>query len=82
MRDIVITARRLRLELLILLTSFVLAELVNVYAIVTYGTAWSELITKIGFVLILAAVIYILHWIIRIIILLCLHTVRKMARRR
>jgi len=82
MQDIVLTARRLRLELLILLTSFVVAELVNIYAIITYETPWTEVITKIGFVLVLTAVLYAVHWLIRLIVFLCLSIVRKIARHR
>jgi len=82
MKDIVITARRIRLELYMLFASFVIAELVNIYAIVKYDTPWCEAFSQIGFVIILTAVIYVLHWLVRLLVLLCSGIVRKIAGRR
>lgn len=82
MKDIVITGRRVRLELYILFTSFVLAELVNSYSIIKYDTPWTELFSQIGFVLILTAIIYAVHWLLRLLFLLCSGIVKKIAGRR
>jgi len=82
MKDIIITARRLRLELYILFASFVIAELVNIYSIIKYDTLWSEVFSQIGFVIILTAVIYVVHWVVRLLVLLCSGIVRKTAGHR
>jgi len=82
MKDIIITPGRIRLELYILFASFVIAELVNIHAIIKYDTPWSEIFSQIGFVLILTAIIYVVHWLVRLIVLLCSGIVRKIAGRR
>jgi len=82
MQDVILSAKRIRFEILMLLTCFVLAELLNVYSIVTYGTSWTEIFSKIGFVLVVMAVFYVIHWIIRFIIFVCLFIVQKTAPRR
>jgi len=82
MKDIVITAGRIRLEIYILFASFAVAELVNIFAIVKYSTPWSELFSQIGFVIILTVILYAIHWIVRLIVLLCSGIVRKIAGRR
>ena len=61
MKDIKITARRQKLELLTLLVCIIIAELLNVYAIVAYDGKWSQLITSIGYVLVFGVLLY-LSW--------------------
>ncbi len=82
MKDIVITGRRVRLELYILFASFAIAELVNLFSIIKYETPWTELFSQIGFVLILTVIIYAVQWLLRLLFLLCSGIVRKIVGRR
>lgn len=68
MKDILITGRRLRTELLVLLGCFCLAFCTNIFAVVKYSRPVSELVTMIGFVLVLTALFYILLWIVRLVV--------------
>lgn len=58
MKDTVITAKRKRIEIYSYLTCFVLANLLNLHAIIRYDTTYWELLTSIGFVLIASFVLY------------------------
>jgi len=77
MKDLVIKGTRLKAELLVLAGCLVAAELLNVYSVIKFGTPWYELITQIGFVVVTALVFYVILWIVRLTILFCLHTVRR-----
>ena len=46
MKDTVLTARRKKIEIITLLVCFVLANLVNLYAIITYHRSMMEMITS------------------------------------
>lgn len=65
MKDTVIGAAAKRRELLAAGCCFAAACLVNVYAIVRYRTAWSELGSQLGYVVCLAAGFYVLSWPVR-----------------
>ncbi len=67
MEDIVITAKRKKTEIITGLICFVIANLVNVYAIIKYNTSFSELYTTIGYIFAFSIAIYIAWTIIRII---------------
>jgi len=67
MRDIIIKATRIKTELLTLLVCFVVANLLNVYAILTYKTSFSELFTQLGYVFIFSVVLYLLWSLLRVI---------------
>jgi len=68
MKDIVITPRAVRREFLILLLCFVVAILLNVFAIATRGTSWSELLSQWHIMLALSVVLYVLLGIIRLVV--------------
>jgi len=70
MKDIVITANRVKKELVIYLVFFVIAYIANIYSIIKYETPWSELVTTIGFVLTISLVLYIIVGLIRTLIFL------------
>jgi uncharacterized membrane protein YbhN (UPF0104 family) len=70
MKDIIIPARRIKTEFLILLICIAVANLVNVYAIWHYETSWLELITWQRFVLFIGFIFYILTVVARLIALL------------
>jgi 1,4-dihydroxy-2-naphthoate octaprenyltransferase len=61
MKDTVITARMKKRELMILLCCFATANLINIVAILCYGTRWIELFSQIGYVLFVTAVLYVLQ---------------------
>lgn len=67
MKDTIITAKRKKTEIITGLICFVIANLVNVYAIIKYNTSFSELYTTIGYILVFSIAIYIVWTIIRII---------------
>ena len=66
MKDTIITAERKKVEIRTFLICFLLANLVNVYAIVTYGTSIKEIATQVGYVFLLSVVLYLLRRILLI----------------
>lgn len=67
MKDIIITAKIIKTELLSFLVCFIIANLLNVYAIITYKTAFIELITQLGYIFLFSVALYILWSLLRII---------------
>lgn len=63
MKDLTITAKRQRRELMYLLAAFILANAFNVAAIITYASPATELVTSLFYVLTLTAVLYA-AWIV------------------
>ena len=68
MKDLTITAKQMRRELVLLLVCFVIAEGVNIFSMIKYGTPWTEFFTQIGFVLIITAALYIILIAVRVLI--------------
>jgi len=68
MKDIVITYKRIRLELITLLICFSIGFTVNIVAIVLYKTVLSEIITSLPYILIFTLVIYSLWSMLRLIV--------------
>jgi hypothetical protein len=66
MKDIVIRQVRIKREFLVLSVCFVAAILLNVYAIATRGTEWSELFTQLHITLALALFFYVVLSIVRL----------------
>ena len=67
MKDIIISTRRQKKEILIWLVCFCISFIVNVVAIIVYATQWKELLTHIGYVIFLSFVLYFLFLALRII---------------
>jgi hypothetical protein len=67
MKQIIIAPKRIKKELYSLLVCFIVANLLNIYAIITYQTAIAELLSMLGYVTVFAVVLYLLWTIIRII---------------
>lgn len=72
MKDIVLTVKRQKTEIKIFCVCIALAYLMNIIAIITYGTSWSELWTQSLWMLILTCIFYglsiflrLLYWGIR-----------------
>ena len=76
MRDIVIKSGTVKRELFVFLVCFVFAFLMNAFAINRFGTAWSELFTQLGYVMVIAIVVYLLLAIVRTIICLIVRLFR------
>ena len=66
MKDIVISARRIRREGLFAAAAFIVAFAANIYAVIHFG-----------YVVVMAAMIYILLWIPRLLVALVLRILRR-----
>ena len=67
MNDIVLRKAVLKRELLIFTIALGVAFCINIYAIMIYDTAWSEVITSLGFVVIFALLFYVLTLVFRVL---------------
>lgn len=68
MKDIVFTKRRQKKELLIFGICFAIGFFMNLISIIVYKTPWYEIFTQIGYVFVIAVILYILLAIVRSII--------------
>ncbi|NDV80982.1 hypothetical protein [Bacteroides sp. 51] len=67
MKDTVITAKRKKTEFIAFIVCFILANLLNIYAIIRYNTTAWEVLTSLGFVLIASFVLYGLWVLARLV---------------
>ena len=67
MKNTVITARRKKIDLLTLLACFIIGNLANLYAIISYETPFSEMLTSFFYVLAFSGVLYVFWTILRIL---------------
>ena len=67
MKNTIITARRKKIELLNLLVCFIIGNLVNLYAIISYKTPFSEMLTSVFYVLAFSCVLYVFWTVLRIL---------------
>lgn len=77
MKDITIPAKRLRKEIVIALCCFLFSFVVNIVAVIAYAKPWHEIFSQIGYVVVIAAVI----WVIVLIIRIMLKLITKIFRR-
>lgn len=68
MKDIVIPSQKVKREAWIFLGCFIFAFLLNIAAIIIYKTPWYEAFTQIGYVIVIAVVLYLLMALIRFLI--------------
>ena len=66
MRDIIIRKESHKRELLLFLACWIVAEVLNIAAIVIYDTPWWEAFTYVGYVTCIAAVFYAILFVVRI----------------
>lgn len=66
MKELIISTRRQKTELKTLLACFLIANLVNLVAIISYDASLLELITSIGYVAVFTLVIYVAWTAIRL----------------
>ncbi len=71
MKDLVISGKRVKTELLIALGCFVCAVLINIICIIVYHSQWHEIFSQIGFTVLVAVILYVLLLLIRLLVLLC-----------
>ena len=69
MKDLVISGRRVKTELMIALGCFACAVLINIICIIAYHTPWYEVFSQIGFTVFVAVVLYVLLLIVRLLVL-------------
>jgi len=67
MKNITVSAGRVKKELIFFLISILFALIMNIYSIIIYQTQWIELITTLHITFLLSIVIYIIIGIFRII---------------
>jgi uncharacterized membrane protein len=69
MKDTILTltARRKKKELLLIALCFVIANIVNLAAIISFDTSWAELFSQIGYVVIITAILYIVVLVLRLL---------------
>ena len=65
MKDLVISARRIRREIRFAAAAFIVAFLTNLYAVVRFDRPWYELFTQMGYVVVITAGVYLLLWVPR-----------------
>ena len=70
MKDIIIPAKKVRYELWTLLICFVLANAINLYAIITFKTKLIELLSMLGYVITATLVLYAAWSLFRILLYL------------
>ena len=70
MKDLVISGKRVKTELLIALGCFVCAVLINIICIIVYHSQWHEIFSQIGFTVLVAVILYVLLLLIRLLVLL------------
>jgi hypothetical protein len=78
MKDIIITGKRIKIELFTLLACFIIAEALNVYSIIKYGTKFSEIVTTLGYIAIFTVALYVAWTIIR----LCFYGIQYLIKNR
>ena len=72
-----IKSQTIKREILFLLLSFLLSVSMNVVGIAKHGAQWKDLLTNIHVVLILTLIIYFLIWLVRLLVILVLRSLRK-----
>ncbi len=68
MKDIVISGRDIRRELWFWLASFCISFVINIIAVVRFDRPWTELVSQIGYVVVISVLIYFLLWVIRLLV--------------
>lgn len=68
MQPIIISPQAIKREIRFLATAFIMANLMNIYAIITYKTNWIELISSLHILIILSFFLYFIILLARLII--------------
>lgn len=78
MKDLIITSNRLKKEIYILSTCFIIAFLINIFSIITFKTPWYEMFTQIGYVVAITLILYLFVVMVRAVVFL----IRKLVTKR
>ncbi len=70
MKDIIIPSQKVKREAYVFLGCFIFSFLLNITAIIIYKTPWYEVFTQIGYVIVIAVVLYLLVALIRFVVFL------------
>ncbi|MCW1734766.1 hypothetical protein [Anaerorudis cellulosivorans] len=70
MKDIVIPSQKVKREARIFMGCFIFAFLLNIAAIIIYKTPLYEAFTQIGYVIVIAVVLYLITALIRFLVFL------------
>lgn len=73
--NIFISVKRKKTELISFLICFVVANLVNLYAIIAYDTSFKELYTQLGYIILFTIALYVVWSLLRI----AFHFIKKMV---
>ena len=68
MKDTIVTGGRKKIELISVLVCFVIAFLINVYAVITYRAPLSELFWSLGYVVATTVALYVVWVALRLIV--------------
>ncbi len=77
MKDLIISKNAIIRELWILLGCYLVANIVNMIAIIVYSTSWFEMLSMQGYVVVFTLALYLLAGIIRLIINLLIQKKRN-----
>lgn len=77
MQDIIITSKRIKKETYILSACFAIAFLINIVSIIAFKTPWYEVFTQIGYVIVIAIVLYLIVVFLRLISVGIIRLVKK-----
>jgi len=72
MKDLLITSKRQKTEIIWFVICFCVAELINLISIIIYDTSWSDLYTQILWVLIITCLLYAVSVALRV----CLYLIK------
>lgn len=67
MKNTIITARRKKIELFTLLVCFIIGNLANLQAIISYKAPLAEMLTSIFYVLAFSCVLYVFWTVLRLL---------------
>ena len=67
MKDLVISSKMLKKELIILLSCFIAVSLVNIASIIIYKTSFWEIFTQLGYVFVFTVILYVFILVLRLI---------------
>ena len=77
MQSIIISPRVIKREIRFLVMAFTLANLMNIYAIITYKTNWLELVSSLHILILLSFFLYFLILIVRLVIKLVVMIIKR-----
>lgn len=77
MKDLVISSKRLKKEILIIAICFIVASIINIISVIIYKTPWYEIFTQVGYVIVITLILYLFIIIVRLFVSLVRRIVIK-----